>query len=63
MSCRSSPTTLAAASSIASGSPSTRRQISDELACPVAVERSLCTGAGSLLEQADRVGLRQRCKR
>ena len=34
----------------------------DELAGPIAVERSLCTGAGSLLEQADRVGLRQRCK-
>ena len=63
MSCRSSPTTLAAASSIASGSPSTRRQISPTSStCPIAVERSLGTGAGSLLEQADRVGLRQRCE-
>ena len=34
----------------------------DELDRPIAVERSLGTGAGSLLEQADRVGLRQRCE-
>jgi hypothetical protein len=33
-----------------------------ELACPIAVERSLCTGARSLSEQANRVGLRQRCE-
>ena len=34
----------------------------DELDRPIAVERSLGTGAGSLLEQADRVGLGQRCE-
>jgi hypothetical protein len=34
----------------------------DQLACPIAGERGLCTRAGSLLEQADRVGLRQGCE-
>ena len=54
MSSSSSPSTLAAASSMASGRPSTRRQIApDALDRAVGVERVVRPGAGSLLEQAN----------